>query len=138
MANLLTQSNTNTDLDSDDSRYQISSFNVGDLVTENFYTDSHAGRIIEVRRNGREVVMQEDLATIDPKFKPNIISGGFVGHCINQNDQKYTYQPDSEGRTSIHTLRTWRGIKIWTRKGETPNGRNSLSSGQHKFYDYNF
>jgi hypothetical protein len=133
-----TQPAINADLDSEDSRYHIASFKVGDLVTEQFYTDRTAGRVIEVCRNGKEVVMQEDFATLDPNFKPNIIPGGFAGHCVNQNDQTYTYTPDLNGRLSTHTLRTWRGIKVWTRKGDTPNGRNTLSHGQRKFYDYNF
>jgi hypothetical protein len=116
----------------------VETFNVGDLVTEHFYTDSQAGRVIEVRRNGREVVFQEDTVIIDPSFKPDIIPGGFVGHCVNQSEQRYTYSANPEGRISVHTLRTWRGRKCWTRKGDTPTGRNSIGHGQRKFYDYNF
>lgn len=128
----------NDGLDETDSRYIIQQFQVGDLVTEQFYTDAEAGRIIEVKRNGKEVVFQEDFAELDPEFKPKIIPGGFVGHCINQRDQKYAYSPNPHGRISTHTLRTWRGIKVWTRKGDSPTGKNSLVPGQHKFYDYNF
>ena len=111
-------------------------FKVGDLCTEYFYTDAHAGRIIEVRRNGREVVFQEDFAKSD--FKPQVVPGGFVGHCANNSEQKYTHSPNPDGKTSVHTIRTWRGKKVWTRKGDTPRGRNSIGPGQHHFHDYNF
>lgn len=125
-------------LDLQDSRRDIPSFKIGDLVTESLYSDSHAGRVIDIRRNGREVVMQEDTAIIDPTFKPEFVSGGFAGHCVNQRDQKYTYQPNPDGAVSVFTLRAWRRIKVWTRKGNDPNGHNQLKHGQHKFYDYNF
>jgi hypothetical protein len=134
----------NADLDEADSRYVISSFAVGDLVTEHFYTDAHAGRIVEVRRGGKEVVMQEDTATLDPEFKPEFIEGGFAGHCVNQGEQRYTYTANPRGSISTFTLRTWRGIRVWTRKSNTPgcsnapNGLNQISHGQRKFYDYNF
>lgn len=128
----------NKSLDKTDSRYQVPEFKIGDLVTERFYTDSQAGRVIEVRRNGREVVFQEDDATLVASSKPEFVPGGFFAHCSNQDQQSYTYAPNPKGRVSVHSLRTWRGVKVWTRKGETPNGRNSLSHGQYKFYDYNF
>lgn len=128
----------NESLDKTDSRYQVPEFKIGDLVTERFYTDSQAGRVIEVRRNGREVVFQEDDATRVASSKPEFVPGGFFAHCSNQDQQSYTYAPNPKGRVSVHSLRTWRGVKVWTRKGETPNGRNSLSHGQYKFYDYNF
>lgn len=113
-------------------------FNVGDFATEVFYTDREAGRIIEVRRNGREVVFQQDTAARSPDFQPRFIPGGFAGYCYNQDEQFYTYEPNPQGRISVHTLRTWRGRKCWTRKHENPNGKNSLIAGQSKYHDYNF
>ncbi|MGL5062363.1 MAG: hypothetical protein ACRC62_20490 [Microcoleus sp.] len=130
--------NVNHDLDESDSRYLIQSFEVGDLVTENFYTDAKAGRIVEVRRNGKEVVFQQDFSSLLKSFTPHFGIGGFMGHCTNQAEQSYSYEPNPDGSISIHTLRTWRGIKVWTRKGETPNGRNSITHGQRTFYDYSF
>jgi hypothetical protein len=129
---------TNKDLEPTDSRYIIQTYAIGDLVTEKFYTDSKAGRVIAVARKGKEVTMQHDISTLDPSFKPETILGGFVGHTVNNNDQTYTYEADPDGVISVHTLRSWRGIKIWTRKGETPNGRNTIVPGQSTFYDYNF
>ncbi|MGL5064757.1 MAG: hypothetical protein ACRC62_32640 [Microcoleus sp.] len=129
--NMAVIGNVNSCLDKGDSRYLIQGFKVGDLVTENFYTDSRAGRVIEVLRKGREVVFQEDFSRLSKSFTPHFAIGGFMGHCTNQGQQSYTYESNPNGRISVHTLRTWRGIKIWTRKGDTPNGKNSISLGQY-------
>jgi hypothetical protein len=129
---------SNPCLDADDLRRNIPAFHVGDLVTEYFYTDAHAGRVIDIRRNGKEIVVQEDKATKDPNWKPNIIEGGFAGHCTNGRELTYTYEADPNGSISAYTLRTWRGVKVWTRKGNDPNGRNQIGHGQHKYYDQNF
>lgn len=128
----------NKELSEDDSRYCIQSFKVGDVATESFYTDSRAGRIIDIKRNGKEVWFQEDRSILSKSFTPHIGLGGFLGHCSNQSEQTYTYEKNKNGRVSVHTLRTWRGIKVWTRKGDRPNGHNSISHGQHTFHDYNF
>ena len=131
-------------LDPSDSRYVIPSFSVGDLVTQRFYTDAHAGRIVEVRRGGKEVVMQRDIAKLDPSFAPDFAEGGFVGNCRNNECQRYTYTADPDGVKTTFTLRTWRGVKVWTPKSNvpgcpnSPNGSNQIGHGQHEFHDYNF
>lgn len=94
--------------------------------------------MVWVSKNGRQVEVRRDTAILDPNFKPEIIPGGFVGHCINQNEQSYTYEENLNGQVSRFSLRKWRGLYVWTAKGTAPGGRQELSKGRKKFHDYNF
>lgn len=102
---------------------------VGDGVTVNLWSDRHAATVIRVTR--ATVTVRRDKATLNPDFKPELIVGGFVGHCTNQNKQSYTYQPDSDGEEYIFH---------WSRKFQRYGqpGNLTLSKGRHEFYDYNF
>lgn len=102
---------------------------VGDGVTVNMWSDRHAATIIKV--TPCSVTVQYDKATLDPNFKPEWIPGGFAGHCINQEDQTYTYERDPNGR-----VETYRWSKKYGTYGTPGNLR--LSKGRHEFYDYNF
>lgn len=102
---------------------------VGDGATVYLYSDRHAGTIVNVTK--RSVTVRRDRATLNPDFKPEIIPGGFCGHCINQNEQSYTYEPDENG-----ALTTVYWSKKYNQYG-TP-GNLQLGKGRHEFYDYNF
>lgn len=102
---------------------------VGDGATVYLYSDSHAGTIVKVTK--RSVTVRRDKATLDPNFKPEIIPGGFCGHCTNQNEQSYTYEPDENGAlTTIY----------WSKKHNRYGlpGNPQLGKGRHEFFDYNF
>lgn len=102
---------------------------VGDGVTVNLWSDRHAGTVIKVTKN--KVIVRRDKAILDSNFKPQIIPGGFAGHCINQSDQKYTYELDLEGRVyEFH----W--SNKYCRYGQP--GNLTLSKGRNEYYDYNF
>lgn len=102
---------------------------VGDGATVYLYTDSHAGTIVKVTKC--TVTVRRDKAILDPDFKPEIVPGGFCGHCTNQDEQSYTYEPDeNEELTTVH----W--SKKYNRYGLPSNPR--LGKGRHEFYDYNF
>lgn len=103
--------------------------NVGDGVTINLWSDRHAATII--KKTAYSVTVQQDTATLSPDFKPEWIAGGFAGHCVNQDEQTYTYERNPNGR-----VETFRWSKKYGRYG-TP-GNPSLSKGRHEFYDYNF
>lgn len=102
---------------------------VGDGVTVNLWSDRYAATVIKVTKN--TVTVRRDKAILDPDFKPEIIPGGFVGHCINQNEQTYTYEPDKNG-----TIYRFHWSKKYNRYGQP--GNLTLSKGRHEFYDYNF
>lgn len=106
-------------------------YEVGDGATERLHTDAHAYTVIAVKNGGRMIVLQRDTATLDPTFKPEIIPGGFAGHCTNQADQRWTYQPDPDG--AIITARL-------TKYGwKTPGSdRGNITPGRNERYDWNF
>jgi len=80
---------------------------VGMPATYTVWTDSHACTVIEVRRNGKELVLQCDKAT--PTHQ--ITNFGDPVH--------YKYERDPKGRTYVVTLRTKQdGTKVWKTKGQ--------------------
>lgn len=102
--------------------------NVGDGCTYHLYTDAHACTVI--KRTPKSITIQQDKATLNPTFKPDFIIGGFCAHCTNQNEQSYTYEPDSNGK--IITAR-------WSEKyGAYMYLGKRITVGRHEFYDYNF
>ena len=67
----------------------------------------------------------------DPNWKPEIIPGGFVGHCVNQGEQKWIV----ESNPTIETIRMRkRKNGYWY----SAFGRHVLADGPRYFYDYNF
>ncbi len=104
---------------------------VGDGVTIHLYSDAHAGTVI--KKTKATITVQQDKATIDPNFKPEFVTGGFAGHCTNQNEQTYTYEPNPNG--SITTYR-------WSNKYNRYQGGGdrsvTVTKGRREFYDYNF
>lgn len=102
---------------------------VGDGVTVNLWSDRYAATVIAVTK--RSVTVRRDKATLDPGFKPEWVAGGFVGHCINQSEQTYTYEPDVNGDEYSF---------CWSRRHQRYEQTNgpTLSKGRHEFYDYNF
>lgn len=102
---------------------------VGDGVTVRYYSDSEAYTVI--KRTKSTITIQRDKATLDPNFKPEFIAGGFAGHCVNQNEQTYTYERDENG--TIQTAR-------WSEKDGMfkVNGCLKVFNGRREFYDYNF
>ena len=101
---------------------------VGDGVTVNLYSDSHAYTVI--KRTPATITIQQDKATLDPAFKPVFVEGGFAGHCVNQHEQKYTYERDEHGE--ILTLRYSKKLGKFTYLDKP------ITIGRHEFYDYNF
>ena len=102
---------------------------IGDGVTVNLWSDRHAATVI--KKTKFSVTVQYDKATLDPNFKPEWIPGGFAAHCINQDEQTYTYERDPNGR-----IETYRWSNRYGTYGQPGNLR--LSKGRHEFYDYNF
>ncbi len=80
-------------------------------------------KTIEVRRM---------KAQLDPTWKPQFDIGGFVAHCINNNDQKWVCESDEEAdvvRVRLHKNGQWK----------SKSGTKFYLADQPKcFYDYNF
>ena len=109
---------------------RISAAALGDGVTVSVWTDCEA--------------LREDKATRSPDFKPEFIAGGFAGHCVNQNDQTYTYEADPTGPTIKVSLRRWTDEegnerRLWKKVGtKTFERGGNVYHGRRKFHDYNF
>ncbi len=78
-----------------------------------------------------------------PDWKPEIIPGGFAGHCVNQHDQKWTYEKGNEVKVVNRRTARFRGNiyhKIWFKGQSAPtyNGATTLQIGGEYFRDYNF
>lgn len=99
------------------------------------HTNKMAGTIIRVTEKRMDV--QRDKAIINPNWKPLVQLGGFVGHCINQDEQKYTYERDTQGEVFHCSLRTTdAGKSYWKLCGSK---RSMVKVGvREEFYDYNF
>lgn len=120
----------------------ISALAIGDGASIRIYSDILAGTVIS--RTAATITVQEDHATLDPSFKPTFDIGGFAGHCINQNDQTYTYSRNPNGATFKITLRRWKDDegnerRRWKRVGcSTYDFGGNVYVGRQKFHDYNF
>ena len=101
----------------------------GDGSTVCHYSDLTAGTVIKISPSGKTVWMREDIATLD-NWKPEIVPGGFAGHCVNNAEQRYTYQPNPDGR--IHRASLRKDGRFRTTNGEP------VIPGRHHFHDYNF
>jgi len=106
-------------------------FKVGDGATVTLYTDSHACTVIAVSKSGKTITLQRDKATLGADFKPKFTLGGFAGHCTNQHEQYWTYEPDPNGK--IYSARLGKfGWKVGGLRGLR------VTRGRHEFHDYNF
>jgi hypothetical protein len=121
---------------------RISNLAIGDGVTVSVWTDTEAYTII--KRTATTMTLRGDKATRSPDFKPEIIAGGFAGHCVNQDEQTYTYEADPTGPTTKVSLRRWTDEdgnerRLWKKVGVGKFERGgSVYPGRRKFHDYNF
>lgn len=99
---------------------------VGDGVSQCFYTDRHAFTVIKV--TATTITCQRDKAVMTSK--PEFVTGGFAGHCTNNDDQVYEYEADPQGE--VVTFR-------WSKKyNRYQNKYSRVIKGRHEKYDYNF
>lgn len=101
----------------------------GDGATICHYSDRTACTVIRVSPSGKTVWVRADTATLDD-WKPEILPGGFSGHCVNNSEQKYIYQANPDG--AVHRASLRKDGRFRTTNGER------LISGRHHFHDYNF
>ena len=120
----------------------ISNLSIGDGVSVCLWTDAEAYTIIA--KTAKTITLQQDKATLSPDWKPEFTVGGFAGHCVNQNEQTYTYERDPNGHKIKISARSWpddeggRRFK-WKKQGvATGDLGGNAWVGRRKFHDYNF
>jgi hypothetical protein len=93
------------------------------------WSDVHPFEIIRVVSN-KTIEVRAMVAELDEEFKPEIIPGGFSGHCVNQNKQTYGYKSCPDGQVMK--------VRLGKRGWKSAMGKHVLSTQPRKFYDYNF
>jgi hypothetical protein len=98
------------------------------------YSDVEPFEVVDVRTENK-VVIRAMKAERAEGWKPEIVSGGFAGHCTNNEDQRnaWSISPDEEGR--LVTLR-WSKAKM--RWQSACGSRYYMSDTPAKKYDFNF
>jgi hypothetical protein len=121
-----------------DTTYPYGVFAVGDKAHVFGYSDIYPATVVKVERNGKKVTVQIDKYKKADGQVVEMVEGGFVAHCTNQNEIKYDISRDENGTMKTFTLRKWRGRFCWTVEGDSANGHQKIGMGWRAFYDYNF
>jgi hypothetical protein len=120
----------------------ISALNIGDGVTVSVWTDSSAYTI--VKKTPTTITLRADKAELINRDELRFIPGGFVAHCENQADQRYSYEADPQGHEIKISLRRWADEdgnerRKWKRIGtRTFEQGGNAYAGRRAFRDFNF
>lgn len=118
---------------------------VGDAATFTVWTDREACTVIEVRRKGREIVLQRDKAKLLNGFdsgEPDALTftpGGFCGYA--EGHQRYAYASDPNGDKHVVSLRKRRdGTYCWKEIGQPTHKAGGFATfgERSESYDFNF
>jgi hypothetical protein len=95
------------------------------------YTDHSPYTVVAVSPSGKTVTLQADSAELDPNWKPEVIPGGFAGHCVNNDSQQWIIKPNPSAPL----------VKVRLQKDgsfKTAGGSTVAIGYRSKFHDYNF
>lgn len=95
------------------------------------WSDVYPHEIIR-RVTAKAIEIRAMIAELDPAWKPEIVAGGFAGHCTNNRSQSWIIKSDKSNdivRIRLHKDGTWRD------KG---GSKYRLDTHAIKFHDYNF
>jgi len=117
-------------------------YNVGDGVTHTLWTDRKAATVVRV--TPKSVTVRYDKAVLlngaesGEEDALTVHVGGFAAHV--EGEQRYSYEPDPEGRTFKFTRRVRKNGKVvYKVAGHGTNSPgNELVPGRHAHYDYNY
>ena len=106
---------------------------IGDKAHVLYYSDIHPCTVI--KRTEKFVTVQTDSYKLNKEIRPNIIPGGFAGHCTNQRELKYDITRNEKGGIIKFGLRQ---DGRWCQCGQHDRNPTTLGRGWRAFYDYNF
>lgn len=104
---------------------------VGMCANQHLWSDVHPYEIVRVVSD-KTLEIRPMKAELDPNWKPEIIVGGFAGHCVNNNEQKWIYEQNLEA--PVIRIRKKKDRDEWVHKGL--NYRINIDP--IRFYDYNY
>ena len=98
------------------------------------YSDVEPYEVVERRTEIKVMVRMMDADRRDD-WKPEIISGGFSGHCVNNGDQGNAWDIKQNEANALIAVR-WSNAKTgWF---DSSGGRYSMEDAPRKKYDFNF
>jgi hypothetical protein len=100
------------------------------------YTDIEPYEVVRIISD-KTIEIRRMKATLSPDWKPDIIPGGFAGHCVNQNTQVWLYESD-ETAPIIRMRRVKPSHVGRMMSWKSAYGHHRLSDKPCKFHDYNF
>ena len=106
---------------------------VGDQAAGYYYSDVHPCTVI--KRTKKFVTVQMDNYKLNKEIRPNIIPGGFAGHCTNNRELQYDITRNEKGGLMKFGLRQ---DGTWCQCGDSSRNPTALGKGWRAFYDYNF
>jgi hypothetical protein len=102
----------------------------GEYMTETMYSDTVPYKV--VGRTATTITLQEVEVERDPEWTPNIIPGGFAGHCTNVREQTWLYAGLGQRKVTV------RLVKFGSKKAWGYKGCMFIANGAVRKYDYNF
>lgn len=100
----------------------------GEYFTEHGYSQCYPWKV--VRKTAKTIVICPVKTKKDPDWKPEILPGGFAGHCVNQGAQTWEFDGFNEEYT--------RSIRLNKRGKWMGKGIRYTPDVARYFYDYNF
>lgn len=104
-------------------------------LTQTGYSQTYPYKV--VRKTATTMTLKMVKVAKDPDWKPEIVPGGFAGHCTNQSEQTWLYDGIEGGHEVVVRLKKSRyagSDKLWGDK----HGNEFIANGARYFYDYNF
>ena len=95
------------------------------------YSDVFPFEVLAVSKSGKQITVRAMRAERDPAWEPEIVPGGFLGHYVNQSEQRWIITPNESGEPMKAHKRAdgyyWSAF-----------GKHQLEAQPRAFYDYNF
>lgn len=95
------------------------------------WSDRAAYHVVAISASRRTLTLARATARLDPTWKPIVAPGGFVGHCLNNNEQRWLIEENPNGdrvTVRLHKNGQWREA----------NGNRYTIGEAREFHDYNF
>jgi len=106
---------------------------VGMYANYSVGSDCFPCEIVEIKTENKIIVRVLD-AVLDPSWKPDTIVGGFAGHTVNNNSQRWIYTTNFSNETYAIRRNKWGQWKRSSRHSSTYR----ISLTPCRYYDFNF
>jgi len=106
---------------------------VGMYANYSVGSDCFPCEIVEIKTENKIIVRPVD-AELDPTWKPDTIVGGFSGHTVNNNSQRWIYKSNPNNETYVIRRNKWGKWKRSSRDSSTYR----ISLTPCRYYDFNF